>query len=128
MVSADKETSRGKPKNRKAGQVATSSARVGSVVATIRPKFQITVPEQFRKELHLDVDDQVIMTVEDGRLVLTPSASIPRDQLWFWTPEWQAGEREASEQLARGEGEIFESGEDFLADLDQVIDTLDSQR
>jgi hypothetical protein len=42
---------------------------------------------------------------------------IDASQAWFWTPEWQAGEREADAQLAAGEGETFASGEDFLAAL-----------
>ena len=35
-------------------------------------------------------------------------------QTMFWTPEWQAGEREADVQEAAGVGETFESGEAFL--------------
>jgi antitoxin PrlF len=37
------------------------------------------------------------------------------EQWWFWTPEWQAGEREAEEEIARGEGVYFESGEAAVA-------------
>lgn len=28
------------------------------------------------------------------------------DQEWFWTPEWQAGEREATAQIAAGDVEV----------------------
>lgn len=38
-----------------------------------------------------------------------------RDQAWFWTPEWQAGEREATEEASYGDGEDFETGEAFIA-------------
>lgn len=27
---------------------------------------------------------------------------IPKDQAWFWTPEWQQKEREADEEIAQG--------------------------
>ena len=37
------------------------------------------------------------------------------DQAWFWTESWQEGEREASAEIARGEGRIFEDSESFLA-------------
>lgn len=30
-----------------------------------------------------------------------------RDQAYFWTDEWQAGEREAAEQIEAGEGRVF---------------------
>jgi hypothetical protein len=39
-------------------------------------------------------------------------------QSWFWTEEWQAGEREADAQIAAGEGSFFASGEEFLAALE----------
>lgn len=38
-------------------------------------------------------------------------------QAWFWTEEWQAGEREVDEQVARGEVRDFASSEEFLAYL-----------
>ncbi|HEY2640878.1 MAG TPA: hypothetical protein VGI66_13475 [Streptosporangiaceae bacterium] len=41
--------------------------------------------------------------------------SIPTDQAWFFTPSWQAGELQADEQIADGEGDFYASGEDFLA-------------
>jgi hypothetical protein len=47
--------------------------------------------------------------------------AIPDDQAWFWSPEWQAGEREVDEQLARGECEAFDSMEDAIAYLHQQV-------
>jgi hypothetical protein len=43
---------------------------------------------------------------------------IDPEQAWFWTPEWQSGEAQVSVELAAGLGEVFDSVEDFLADLD----------
>ena len=31
------------------------------------------------------------------------SHSTDDDQDWFWTPEWQAGEKEASEEIQQGQ-------------------------
>ena len=39
------------------------------------------------------------------------------DQAYFWTPEWQAKEREADEDIAAGRYEEFSTVEDMLADL-----------
>jgi hypothetical protein len=39
------------------------------------------------------------------------------DQAWFWTDEWQAGEREVDAELAAGQVEEFDTIDDFLADL-----------
>jgi len=62
---------------------------------------------------------QVLVTErEDGVIELRPHVAVPADQAWFWTPEWQAGEREADEQIARGEIETFDNVDDFLAALE----------
>ena len=39
------------------------------------------------------------------------------DQAWFWTEEWQAGEREVDRQIAAGEGTVYYTDEDFEAAL-----------
>ena len=46
------------------------------------------------------------------------SPKIPKDQAWYWTPEWQAMEREADEDLARGNYKEFNSVEEMFAYLD----------
>lgn len=55
-------------------------------------------------------------TTEAG-ILLRPQKVIDATQAWFWTPEWQAGEREADVQEAAGLGETFESGDAFLGAL-----------
>lgn len=44
---------------------------------------------------------------------------IDPDQAWFWTPEWQAGEREADADIAAGRGTRYRGDEEFLAALDE---------
>lgn len=58
----------------------------------------------------------MVATVEDGRLVLIPASDIPDDQAWFWTPEWQAKEAEADQEIADG-GVAAMSAEEFIAEL-----------
>jgi hypothetical protein len=43
------------------------------------------------------------------------------DQAWFWTEEWQAGEREADAQQASGLGVAFDSDEEFTRALLAVM-------
>lgn len=38
-------------------------------------------------------------------------------QAWFWTPEWQAGERVVDEQIAAGKVRRFDDVEALIADL-----------
>jgi beta-mannanase len=39
------------------------------------------------------------------------------DQAWFWTEEWQAGEREAESDLATGRYQSFDTMEALIDDL-----------
>ena len=43
---------------------------------------------------------------------------IDPDQAWFWTPEWQAKEKQADEEIAAGEHIGFDTIDDLIADLD----------
>jgi AbrB family looped-hinge helix DNA binding protein len=87
--------------------------------STLRARGTVTIPQDVRDRLDLAEGDQLIVTIEDDRIVLTPTSLIPDDQAWFWSPEWQAKEREADEALARDErGTVFQGGDEFLAFLD----------
>jgi len=44
---------------------------------------------------------------------------IPAEQAWFWTREWQAGEKEADEDIAAGKVKTFDRVDDLLEELDQ---------
>jgi hypothetical protein len=63
-------------------------------------------------------DELEFIVDEDGTVTVRGYTSIPADQAWFFTADWQAGEREALEQLARGEGEYFDNDEDFLTSFE----------
>lgn len=45
------------------------------------------------------------------------TAEMPDDQSWFWTSEWQIGEREADEDLASGRFKTFAAIDELIADL-----------
>ncbi len=51
---------------------------------------------------------------------------IDASQAWFWTPEWQEGERQADAEIAAGVGTRFEGDEEFLAFLDANMKPLDA--
>jgi hypothetical protein len=61
-----------------------------------------------------------MVTVRDGEVVLTPASVVPRDQAWFWTPEWQAGEVQADADIAAGRVTRQASDAEFLASLDDA--------
>jgi AbrB family looped-hinge helix DNA binding protein len=87
----------------------------------VRPKAQLTLPEEIRRALHIGEGDEVEFAVhDDGTVTIRGFVSIPTDQAWFFTPAWLAGEREADEQIAAGRGTVHESAEDMFARLDSL--------
>ena len=83
--------------------------------SVLRDKGVVTIPQAIREQLDLATGDELLITVEDGRIILAPATLVPRDQAWFWTQEWQAREAEAEADKAAGRVEEFASDEDFLA-------------
>lgn len=83
----------------------------------IRGKGQVTVPEHIRTEARVVAGDFVEVSVDNGRIILTPKAVVDADQAWFWTPEWQQRESEADQAHAAGRVEHYDSDKDFLDSL-----------
>jgi antitoxin MazE len=84
----------------------------------IGPKHQITIPSDAFERLGLKPGDMLEIQVREGALYAVPQRLVPADQAWFWTPEWQALEREADEAIERREfSGPFDSAEDLLKHL-----------
>ena len=87
----------------------------------VRPKSQLTLPEEVRRALHIGEGDEVEFVIhEDGTVTIRGYVSIPTDQAWFFTPEWLTGEREADEEIASRRGAVHESAESMFAHLDSL--------
>jgi bifunctional DNA-binding transcriptional regulator/antitoxin component of YhaV-PrlF toxin-antitoxin module len=82
----------------------------------------IALPSELRQRLHLDEPGAQMEITEraDGVLELRAALPIPADQAWFWTQQWQKREREVDDHVAAGRVTVHESGEDFLAHLDDL--------
>lgn len=68
----------------------------------VGPKHQITIPREIFESLGLAPGDFLDAQLQDDNIVLVPAKLIPKDQAWFWTPEWQRGEREADDDIKTG--------------------------
>ena len=86
--------------------------------ARVRAKGQVTIPREIRERAHLEEGDPVEVEMVPEGILLKPQKVIDATQAWFWTPGWQAGEREASLDIAEGRVEVFQSDADFLNSLD----------
>ena len=84
---------------------------------TLRAKGQLTLPEEIRAAARLEEGDLLDAEITAEGILLRPRKVIDATQAWFWTPEWQQGERAADADLAAGRAETFTSGEEFLGAL-----------
>ena len=93
-----------------------------STFVTIQARGTIALPADIRKRHHLDEPGAQVEVVErdDGVIELHPMVAVPASQAWFWTEEWQAGEREVDERVARGDVQEFASGEELMAHLRRI--------
>ena len=79
------------------------------------------LPEDVVRRVDQGVSVTLVVSRENGRLEMR---EIDPEQAWFWTPEWQEGEREADEDIAFGRGTRYDSDEEFLAALEADLKPL----
>lgn len=101
-------------------QVKPLQQKTAARRAVVRRKSQLTLPPEVRAALHVNDGDEVEFTVQpNGEVFLRGMAVVPADQRWFWTQEWQAGEREATAQISVGDIITYEDPADMFAALRQ---------
>jgi len=71
-------------------------------ITKVTRNFQVSIPKEIRERLHIEEGDYIEILERDGQIVMVPKKLIDADQAWFWTPEWQKGEREVDEDLRAG--------------------------
>ena len=87
-------------------------------ITRISPKHQITIPKEAFEKLHLEVGDFLEVDVTEEGLLLVPKKLISKDQVWFWTKEWQQKEKEADEAINKGEvSKPFKSAGELIQHL-----------
>ena len=71
--------------------------------ARVRPKAQLTLPEEIRRALHVGEGDEVEFSVHaDGTITVRGYVSVPSDQAWFFTQEGLAAKQRADDEIAAG--------------------------
>ena len=84
----------------------------------------LTIPAELRRLLDLDQPGTLVeVSLDESKTALQMRryGVMDPDQAWYWTPEWQAKEREADEAYARGDFQRFYSDEEFLAALQSLV-------
>lgn len=80
----------------------------------VRTKYQVTIPEDVRKHIPLEIGSRVMVIARGDEIVIKPVIEVPRDQAWFWSKEWQEMEKKATEDEINGKTTIFEDEEEAI--------------
>ncbi len=93
--------------------------QAASLNSNAGPCLVVEVPLEQEKTLR-DALDTLSRTngTDSAQTILLDALRIAAEQSYFWTPEWQAGEREAEQDLAEGRVETFDTMEGMLDFLD----------
>lgn len=80
----------------------------------VKSKYQIVIPDEVRKKLHVEIGDTLEIEEKDGVLVAKPVVVIDKSQAYFWTEEWQRGEKEAEEAKRKGKFKEFDKAAEAI--------------
>jgi len=75
----------------------------------VREKYQVTIPEDVRNKIPLRVGERVEVNAREGEIVIRPVVEIPRNQIWFWSQEWQEQVSQSMKDIEKGKVRVFKS-------------------
>ncbi len=73
-----------------------------ATVVDVSREGRVTLPASVRKALQLEEGAQLAVEVRSGAIVLTPVVTIPREDVWAYTPEHRAQVARALQEIAEG--------------------------
>jgi AbrB family looped-hinge helix DNA binding protein len=75
----------------------------------VREKFQVTIPEDVRAQVPLQVGERVEVEAREGEIIIRPVIEVPRGQAWFWSKEWQERIARSRKDIKKGNVKVFKS-------------------
>ncbi len=86
-------------------------------VVKVQKNKNITLPMWVMQRFRLGTGDFVQVEETKDGVMLKPAKLVDPSQTYFWTKEWQAGEREAEEDIRKGRVKAFKSIKELIKDL-----------
>ena len=86
-------------------------------VVKVRERYQLTIPEEIRERLGLEIGDYVELSLKGQVALITPKKLVDKRDLWFWSKSWQAKERRADNDLVEKHTKEFKKVDDLIEDL-----------
>src|SRR5699024_10995769 len=84
-----------------------------------KKKSKVSVQNDMVEAQNLKVGDDLQVRLENGKIVLVPMVSVPKDQAWFWTEQWQQEEQAVEKYIRDGQLTDAKGLEETLQELDQ---------
>ncbi len=83
----------------------------------VQKNKNITLPVSAMRRYGMREGDYLTVQETPAGLLLKPVKVVDAAQAWFWTREWQAGEREAEQDIRSGRVRRFKSVKELAKDL-----------
>ena len=81
--------------------------------------YQVALPREIVSRLRLQANDYIDITVRNNRIILEPQVVVPKDQAYFYTPEWQKEEAHAGEDIKKGKATKTKNLKQLFNELDR---------
>ncbi len=91
--------------------------RTKTLVVKLTTNQTVRIPSTIVRQLRLKNGMDFAVESRDEAIMLTPLVRVPKSQAYYWTPEWQAAERKADDDIKHGRVDSFGFMEDLVADL-----------
>lgn len=73
-----------------------------TAISKVTRSYQVTIPAEIRKKTGITIGTILGFDLTEEGILIKPQKIVPDTQAWFWTSEWQKGEREADEDIKEG--------------------------
>lgn len=88
---------------------------------SVHERGNLTLPADIRRKYGLDKPGaQLEVVTREGVIELHPHVAVPADQAWYWTQDFQKGERAVDEHVKAGRVKVVENVDEFLVAMDKV--------
>ncbi len=90
---------------------------MAEAIVKVQKNKNITLPTWLIQRFRVVVGDFVRLQETKDGVLMKPAKLVDPSQAYFWTKEWQAGEREAEDDIRRGHVKKFKSVKELMDDL-----------
>ena len=86
-------------------------------IVKVQKNKNITLPMWLMRLFHVGVGDFIRIEKTKNGVLLKPAKLVDPSQVYFWTKEWQEGERGVDNQIRKGRIRKAKSVDDLIKDL-----------